>query len=207
MSKFQVVFKLMDNALFDLMEQLKNSEITTKTNQQILQLGPSTQKIINQSINLVLFALPILIVVFLFLSNWGIRSDINTKKDIHANLNLYKVKVAELNGQKNSLVSPRPIANSTALQGQLTQTYTRVGISPSKMTTTGFKQDSSLKSVVKTTAKLRFKNVTLGELTGLLNSLLSEYKMILTSINIKLIQEDSTLSGSLDISHFSNAAK
>ena len=141
------------------------------------------------------------------MNNMGMKSEIETKKEILQLINSYTQKKIEVDSQSRYVISPRYFSNKAELETQLKQAYNSSGLSANKVTISGFSQDSSLKPLLKTIAKLRFKNITLSNLSNFLTSLLRDFKIKIIGINIKLEKDDSTLSGSLDINHYSKIKK
>jgi hypothetical protein len=203
MNKFQTLFKMMDDAIFQQMESLKNSEVSVKYNQLIQQSSPEVQKIINQTLNISLFLIPILIVVAMSISNMSLRSEVNTKVKILELINTYSQKKVEVDSQSRLVVSPRIFGKKSDLESNLKQTYAQAGIDITKMTVLNFKQDTKLNPLLKTEAIIKFKSLTMNSLSSFLLALLKDYKMKITAIDIKLEDIDSTLSGDLSLVHYS----
>lgn len=207
MNKLQTAFKMMDDALFTQIEKAKDSDAALQFNQFLSKFNPEVQKIINVGLNLSLFFLPLLFLIFFILGNFSIQGEISTKKEILGLINTYTQKKIEVDTHSRSVISPRYFAKQSDLQNQLQQAYSSSGFDQTKVTLSGFNQDSSIKPLLKTEAKLRFKNITLSNLTGLLTSLLRDFKVKIVGINIKLEKDDSTLTGSLDINHYAKMKK
>jgi hypothetical protein len=207
MNKFQTLFKMMDESIFQQMERLKSSEVAVQYNQVIQQTTPEVQKLINHSINIVLLIIPISIVSMMGLGNIGLRSEVNTKIEILELINTYSQKQVEVDSQSSLVVSPRIFTKQSDLENNLKQTYSQADIDATKMAIQNFKQDSALKPLLKTEASLAFQSLTMNNLSSLLLALLKDYKMKIAAIDIKLEKIDSTLSGSLSIIHYSKIIK
>jgi hypothetical protein len=207
MNKVQTAFKLIDNAIFQLMDNIKASDFSQKLNQQMQQFSPEVQKIINQSINVLLFLIPMVIVLIMALSNLSSRSEANKKIEILELINSYSKKKSEAITQSRSVISPKVFSKQSDFETQLMQSYRLSGIDQSKMKVSGFIQDSSIKPLLKSEAKIRFNNLTMTNITGFILTLLKDYKTKITSINIELQKGDRTLSGSLDLIHYSKINK
>ena len=207
MNKVQTRFKLIDDAIFQQMDNLKNSDFSQNISQQMQQFTPEVQKVINQSINLSLFLIPIVIVIIMALSNLNSRSEANLKIEILELINTYSQKKAEVEVQGRFVISPRVFSKQSDFETQLKQTYSLSGIEQSKMKISGFKQDSSIQPLLKSQAKLRFSNLTMSNITSFILALLRDYKIKITSINIELQKDDHTLTGSLGLLHYSKINK
>ncbi|MBT7609820.1 MAG: hypothetical protein HN576_08690 [Bacteriovoracaceae bacterium] len=203
MNKFHTLFKMMDDAIFQLMDSLKNSSVSVQYNQLIQQFSPKVQKVINQSINLTLFIIPILFIIFMSLSNMSLRSKVNTKIEILELNNTYTQKKQEVNTQRELVVSPRKFKNKLDLENNFKKTYARSGIDITQMTILNFRQNTKLKPLLKTEASIKFTSLTMNSLSSFLLALLKNYKMKIAAIDINLEEIDSTLSGDLSLIHYS----
>ncbi len=201
------VFKAMDDFINKQMDIIKESPFSNKVSQSLQQFNPESQKIINQCTNLTVFAIPIFFLIYITFVNLSLKNEVTTKQKILGLIHSYSQKTIEMKDQSRLVLSPKSIATKEDLENLLKQDYNLKNISEDKITIKSFTQNSRLKPLLESKIDLHFKNLTMQKMTSLFTALLKNFKMKVTTINIKLEEKGKTLSGDLSVTHYSRNKK
>ena len=202
MKKREHVFKLIDEYLFKQVEIAKSSSATQKLNEQLSVLSQQQQKYLNQAINLLLLLVPFTIVIIIFFGNLSLKSDIDTKQKIFNIINNYANKKTNVDNLSRSILSPTRIKSGKDLQSSLSNSLRRSGADSSNIQVGFFDQLNPSASIVHSQAQVKFKNLTMTDLTALFTALQRDLKVSIEKLDINVFGEEKLLRGFVQISHY-----
>ena len=203
MKKREHVFKLIDEYLFKQVDLAKSSQFTQKLNEQLSVLSQSQQKYLNQALNLILLLVPFFIVIVIFFGNRSLRNEIEIKQEIFETINTYTNKRVNVDNLSKSVLSPRQIKSGPDLQSAIGMSLSRVGGDGSKVQVGFFDQINPSAAIVHSRAQVKFKNLTMSELTGLFSALKRDLKVSIEKMDINVFGDEKLLQGFVEISHYS----
>ncbi len=203
MKKREHVFKLIDEYLFKQVDLAKSSPVTQKINEQLSVLSQSQQKYLNQAINLLLFLVPFFVILVLFIGNSSLKTEIETKQEIFDIINSYTSKKANVDSLSRNVLSPRPVTTGQDLQAAIGSSMNSSGGDSSKVQVGFFDQLNPSSSIVHSRAQVKFKSLTMSDLTGLLTALQRDLKVSIEKMDISVFGEEKLLRGFIEISHYS----
>jgi len=203
LKKREHVFKLIDEYLFKQVDLAKSSPVTQKLNEQLSVLSQTQQKYLNQAINLMILFVPFLIVLIIFIGNSNLKSEIETRQEIFDIIQSYTNKKASVEVMGRSILSPRPVASAQDLQKNIASSLSRTGGDSSKVQVGFFDQLNPSSSIVHSRAQVKFKNLTMTELTGLFTVLQRDLRVAIEKMEVNVFGEEKLLRGFVEVSHYS----
>ncbi|MCY4524275.1 MAG: hypothetical protein OXB84_06015 [Halobacteriovoraceae bacterium] len=205
MNKIFKLYRNIDEFLFKQIDRFKNSNYFQKYIDEISKLEEHHQRKINQALIFLLLCSPILMVLFLFLGNYSIKSELATKRDIIDLVNDIQSNKAKLSSLGRNLISQYKIKSMQDLQNRLQVILENMQINLENMQVDNFKSFSPISGISQTQADLEFKNFSMNELVDFLTELMTENKAKISSIDIK--KHKNTLSGKIHIIQYEKTTK
>lgn len=203
MKKRENVFKLIDEYLFKQVDLAKSSPVTQKLNEQLSVLSQTQQKYLNQAINLLILFVPFLVVLIIFIGNSNLKSEIETRQEIFDIIQSYTSKKVNVEAMGRNILSPRPVSSAQDLQRNIASSLTRTGGDSSKVQVGFFDQLTPSSSIVHSRAQVKFKSLTMTELTGLFTVLQRDLKVAIEKMEVNVFGEEKLLRGFVEVSHYS----
>ena len=127
------VFKKLDEFLFLQMDSIRNNPQYKMILTKLESLPDDAQKAINYGVSLLLISIPIVALLFIFIGNLSLKSELSTKNEI-------KSIITTINNQKSSIkslgadiIAPFPLMNKSDLDRRLSTAVRTFGLSPSKL--------------------------------------------------------------------------
>lgn len=202
MKKREHVFKLIDEYLFKQVDLAKSSPATQKLNEQLSVLSQQQQKYLNQAINLLLLLVPFTIVLIVFIGNASLKSEIDTKQQIFNIINTYASKKANVDNLSRSILSPTAVKSGPDLQSAISNSLRRSGADGSKIQVGFFDQLNPSASIVHSRAQVKFKSLTMTDLTALFTTLQRDLKVSIEKLEVNVFGEEKLLRGFVEVSHY-----
>ncbi len=176
------LFKKIDEILFKQIDQLKGSRPYQTIVSKLGELPQSQQQIVGQLLAFSVIIVPIALVLFVFIGNFKLRDDIETRKTI---LNL----IHQYAGQKNQLIEiGKSISSSTEIASQsdasnmIRDILDRKKIDAKKIGVDNFLMGTSLKGIAMAEIDVSFRELSINEFTVFLQVLLQHLRKSLVLI-------------------------
>lgn len=204
MSTLATFFKNIDEFIFAKVDQLQSNPLFQELVAKYEQLDSKLQKVISFTSTILLIFLPLLIVLFLFISNFSLRSEVNAKKEIFQLINDINANKKTLESVEKNVVSPSKVGSRINLKERIINIMNKIGVAPEKVKIKNFAKPSGpTGQISKAEADLEFRDFSTNNLTQLMLQLLQFEKMKISTIEITKNQKKNSIFGTLHLVHFS----
>lgn len=199
------IFKKLDRELFERIDKFKQTPGYNNIQDFYNGLEEEQQKVFKAGIVLVLFLIPVLFIMFLYMQNNDLKADLETRMALISKAN-------EIIGQRQSLrdVSPRvlssnPIDGESMMTSRLSNLLSSQGIDLSKIQVSNYSGDMAGGTIMRSEADFKFTNLSTDELMNIFTVMIQREKFRIQSVEIKRNAETNMLQGQFHAIHFSNA--
>jgi hypothetical protein len=200
------LFKKMDQAIFDKIDQFKKSPNYSTVQDYYNSLDEDQQKIFKASSIAVTFILPLALIIFLWWQNQTIKEDLDLRVSI-------VTKANEILGQNRGLrdVGPRvlssnPIDSQSMMTSRISNMLSGVGLDISKIQVVQFNSASITNNVLRSEAQFNFNNFATAELMNLLNTMITRERFRISLLEVKRNANSNMLQGHFQGIHFSQTS-
>lgn len=199
MSAKKSPFQQIDEAIFRGIDQLKTQPAYLKFQEALSKLSEQQQKVVNLSLSYLLLALPLVLVVTIFVMNSSLRSTIEEKKAIQDEIQKFNERRAESDVKGRELIVPAPIAAQSELQGKISQLLGRVRIPTTSVNVRSFNEGRSAGDLREYSAELVFDKLSTKQFTDLIKQLEERERMRVSGLLIENRIDQSILKGRMTL--------
>lgn len=199
MSAKKSPFQQIDEAIFRGIDQLKTQPAYLKFQEALSKLSEQQQKVVNLSLSYLLLALPLVLVVTIFVMNSSLRSTIEEKKAIKDEIQKFNERRAESDVKGRELIVPAPIAAQSELQGKISQLLGRVRIPTTSVNVRSFNEGRSAGDLREYSAELVFDKLSTKQFTDLIKQLEERERMRVSGLLIENRIDQSILKGRMTL--------
>lgn len=193
--------KKFDQWLFRNIEFVKSHPQVAPLLAKVEQLPDVHQKIIHHSSALVIGLSPLLIFSLVYFQTVSKRSNLDSNEELLEVINDITQKNNELSQLTRSLAGPTAYEDQNSFQQKLRSTLTNKGIDSAAFSVQNFEAASSTDEILSFEATLNFKRLSTNQLTAVIEAMVIQDKIKVKSVDIIKNEENSTLSGNLQIQH------
>tara|TARA_R110002072_G_scaffold276051_1_gene437431 strand:- start:172354 stop:172974 length:621 start_codon:yes stop_codon:yes gene_type:complete len=200
------VFKKLDEFLFLQMDSIRNNPQYKMILTKLESLPDDAQKAINYGVSLLLISIPIVALLFIFIGNLSLKSELSTKNEI-------KSIITTINNQKSSIkslgadiIAPFPLMNKSDLDRRLSTAVRTFGLSPSKLQGVKLDVQRETGGIIQSLALVRVSDVSSTEFSSLLKALVINEKMKIKTFNLNKNPKKSSIYGDIELIHFGRKA-
>lgn len=191
------LLKAIDLAIFNQIDNFKDSKYYEQLMDFMSQLSEGQQKLFKYAFSIFIIIPPAIVVVVLAINLLFLESTLDTKKEIHNNI--YK-----FNNQKGRLLSlQRKVLNPKApkTKNELKNSLQSIGIDQKKLVIRNFKQKKfpNAPKIKQINADIIFKKIALGDFVGLIKKLIKVNKMRINGVEINRDSKTKLLSGKVSV--------
>lgn len=200
-------FQVIDKFLFKQVDQVKDSALYQQMIDQLFNpLNENQQKILNQILSVVAIAIPLFIVMVMFISNFSSRRELNVKREI---LSLMKsrhdLKIKLKNVGRDAIVSYL-LKNQKELELKIIKVLRQNGISKEDVKVENF-NTSNISDITKVQASIHFSNLSTLQFTKFTQDLVKIEKFKISRLDISKGGKKGLLKGELDVIQFGKVVK
>jgi len=146
-----------------------------------------------------LLALPLILVLTIFIMNSSLRSSIETKKSIQDEIQKFNERRAESDVKGRELIVPAPIAAQSELQGKISQLLGRVRIPTTSVNVRSFNEGRVAGDLREYSAELVFDKLSTKQFTDLIKQLEERERMRVSGLLIENRIDKSILKGRMTL--------
>jgi hypothetical protein len=201
----RALFEQIDETMFGQVEKVSSNPVMAKYQEFLAAQDESAQKIINQSLSLILTFFPIVIALLIMASNCSLKGEIDNTKSILMKIDTYLVRQTEADSIGRNLIAAGAINSIADIQNKIRTAVERDGLSFSKLTVTNFLSTKTTDTLMDNRADVSFTALTMAELTTLFTAILQKEKMKIIKVDIQKDVPTNLLKGTLGIVSFSKA--
>jgi len=193
------ISKIIDNKLFEAVDQLKSTPQYNQVTAQLESIPEEYGKYINQLITYTLSFFP-LIILFIMAIYFMIAQDkISDKRELLETLIETSSLSSEASQYERTLVGHLKIAELSDMKNTMNRLARQQGIDPNSISVETF-DTQRIGEMNKSIANIRISNLKTPELIGLLRALVVSEKFKTENIDLKRINE--SITGSISVLHF-----
>ncbi len=204
MSEKEIIFEKIDNALLGQYQQINKSSFYQKILDVFSSLTDSEQKAVNIILSLAAITVPMIIIVFLFISNYSLKNNISEQNETISEINNYFNKKQELSIINKSFVTQGNLESKSKLQSKLKSILRLNNINLSSLKIKNFDLSNNNSKISDIKSLLEFNKFTTVDLTNFLKRILSKENMRVNKLKITKDIKDNLLKGNIEISYFTN---
>ena len=189
--------KAIDQIIFNQIDLFKNTKYYEQFMDYMNQLNYEHQRLVTYLISAVFIFGPLLIVGIMGLNTYGLKSNLNTKKEIQASTYKFINQADRLQSLQQTILGPRAPGNQNELKASLIA----FNIDPNKLSVDNFKQESSNNSpqIKQISAEIIYKKLVLSDFVDLVKKLITINKVRISAIEINRDDSEKLLSGKINI--------
>lgn len=202
MSEKKIVFKKMDEFVFKYVDQFKESQAYQNFRTQLSSLNDVQFKVTNQAISLILILIPLLLLSILLFINYSSNRDLDTKRDILNEINLFTTNQRSLQNTGRAIISGKSIDNKSSFQNIINNSISTAGSDITSLSILDF-SSNPLESITKSNGVLKFNKLNTQVLANFLADLVDRNKFRVSNLLIKKKLKDNTVSGQIEVIHYS----
>jgi hypothetical protein len=196
------LFKKIDTGVFGAIDKFK-----TTPNYQPIQdfyngLDEDQQKWFKLSVVTSLFAIPLLLVGFLWMQNSTLRTDLELRLNSVEKINEILAQNRAVADASPMILSQNPIDSQSMMTSRLGQVLSG-GFDLSKIQVTNFNSTAISSNVYKAEADFRFNSLSTDQMVNMMTSLMQREKFRIESLKVQRNAETNLLDGEFHAVHFS----
>jgi hypothetical protein len=199
-TRVQKLFRKFDENIFDLTNQVKNSNPYGKITDQLSNFDDQHRQVIIRVINMMIFITPLFIVTLFYLISLSPMKEANQK--LEELLSLAEGITSTNQNMATSInqhISPRFYENEQSLIASLNGIIASIQIETKNLSATEFQITDITSNLKQATFTLNFQDLTLKELTELIKELLNKEKLKLDTYSVQRNDETRNLAGKLGL--------
>lgn len=201
--KFQGIFKPLDELMFKLIDEINAIAPVRKLLDDLQSLPEDQQKIINQLATFIALVLPIVLVLFLFLGNQKLKSQIHLKEQVLLVSQENHAKNSEISFYGQGLMGPTEVRSQSAFQSVVNDILRSRSLNQNNVNITHFDQFETGSDLVQTVAGLGFSEFTTADFTNFVMDFIQRHRIRVQAVEIEKNPNTGFLQGSVEIIHFS----
>lgn len=203
----KIITKHIDDYIFKQLDHFKESEAKTKINDLLNSLTEQQHKIFSQVGSFLLIFTPLVILVAVIISNSMLKSDIEMKKEILAEIDYFNSKKSEVESVGRQIISPHSIKNTGDLDKRLQRIASQRGIPSSSIKVINFESLEKSGAIEKSEATINVSELTSKNLTDLLQRMLDSEKLKIYEMSLKRNGKKNLIEGSIKFTHYAKVSK
>ena len=192
-------FQQLDEALFKLVDQLKNQAFYGQFQSVVGKLTDQQQKIANLTMSYLLLFIPVLLLMVVWLMNSSLRSNIENKNEILSQIELFNSKRIESDNKGREIVLQAPISAQSELQTRIANVLGRIRIPTSIVTVTSFQEGKAAGSLKSHDAAISFDKLSTEQFTELVKNLEERERIKVSGMRIENRIDQSILKGKINL--------
>lgn len=191
----KAIFQQIDEALFKVIDQVKTYPAYHQFQDAISKLGEQEQKIINLTISYIIVAIPLVLVMIVFLMNNSLRSNIESKRAIQEEIQRFSDRRAISDSKGREIVLATPIAAQSELQSKIIQVLARINVSSTSVSIRSMAEGQSAGNLKEFNAELVFDKLSTKQFNDLVKELEDRERIRINGFLIENRIDDSVLKG------------
>ncbi len=195
------LFYSLDKNIFNKINTFKSSHIYGHYHEFIETLSDIQQKYVNMAVSYFFILIPILIAFYLFLGNTNKRFELNKKKEILEEINIFNSTNTKITVLKRDLVNTLSIKDKSSLENAISNIAGQIPINTGNISVLSFNVVKTIDDLSQLKGQVSFKNFSTKQLSSFLSSLIQK-KINIETIDIKKSQENNSLQGIINLIYF-----
>lgn len=191
----KAIFQKIDEALFKIIDQIKTQPAYHQFQDAISKLGEQEQKIINLTISYIIVAIPLVLVMVVFLMNNSLRSNIESKRAIQEEIQRFSDRRAISDSKGREIILATPIAAQSELQSKIIQVLARINVSSTSVSIRSMAEGQSAGNLKEFNAELVFDKLSTKQFNDLVKELEERERIRINGFLIENRIDDSVLKG------------
>lgn len=200
MSKIKF-FQIIDQAIFNQIDQMKNDPNIAKITDSLNAMDDKSQRLASGAISATVILLPVILVSVYFYLNQSLRSSIQIKEDIIAQVAEIDKHNRQLTQISQSSIGAQAFEDRAQLEQRLRILLSQNQIDASKVNVIDFNQINSTEMTISSESKIEISRFANQDLSKFLRGLLEREKFKIQDINLNKDTESNLLNGSLTLLH------
>lgn len=198
------LFKKVDQAVFESIDKFKQSPNYSSLQDFYNGMEEEQQKVFKAFLVIALFALPALLLAFLFFQNGALKNDLELRNSIANNANKILGKNRGLQEAGSNILSMSPIDSSSMMTSRLSTLLSSMGVDLSKIQVKDFTSTLISEGVMKSEADFSFSKVSTDELMNIFTAMIQREKFRIQQVSITRNDDTNLLEGQFHAVHFSS---
>ncbi|MBT3584991.1 MAG: hypothetical protein HN509_08795 [Halobacteriovoraceae bacterium] len=208
MEKIKNLLRALDEFIFKQIDSFRSGPIQQQINDALSPLNPTQHKIINQVLSIGAILAPLSLVLILFFSNWGLRGEIDSKKEMLNLINSYNSQKGNLGNLGKNVIATTTFRSKSDLEARLGRILGPLKIPTNAIKVKSFASSKPKGGVSKTNINITFSRLSTRNLTDMLVNFLDQQKFRVSSIEIsKRRAKDLFVKGSISLIQFGRLKK
>lgn len=199
------VFKKIDRAIFERLDRFKQTPSYNNLQDFYNGLEEEQQKVFKAATILAIFALPSLMISFLWWQNSSIKQDLTTRISLVSKANEIIGQKVGLREVSPAILSDNPIDGESMMTSRLSNLLSSMNIDLSKIQVKDYEGNMISAAIMRSEAQFSFANLTTDELMNVFSGMIQREKFRISSVEIIRNPENNLLQGQFHGIHFSNA--
>lgn len=192
-------FQQIDEALFKVVDQLKNQAFYSQFQAVIGKLSDQQQKAVNLTMSYLLLFIPVLLLLAVWVMNSSLRSNIAYKNEILNEIDLFNNKRVESDNKGREIVLQSPILAQSELQTRIANVLGRIRVPTSAVTVTSFQEGKVAGSLKSYDAVINFDKLSTDQFTELVQNLEERERIKVSGMRIENRIDQSILKGKINL--------
>jgi hypothetical protein len=201
------IIREIDDLIFKQLDNFRESQAKQKIDETLNTLSEQQLKIVSQAGSYLIIALPLLLVLGLFISNSMLRSKISLKEEILSEIKYYNSKKSEVESVGRRIISPHKVLNRNDMTGRIRRLAQRKDIGSKSLVVANFEALEQSGNISKSEASINVRELTSKNLSDLILGLLQSEKVKIHEIKLKRDKKKKLISGNLKITHYGKVTK
>jgi len=191
------LFQKIDQFVFIQLDNLKSTTTFIKAAEPLALIDDEQRNILNQTATIFLIFVPVIIISYLFLSNWSLKREIAHKQQVISLAHETLDKQRQISDVSRTFISRSSISSKTGLEQSIKSSATSAGINLGNINLVGYEKSNFGKDFFKVDATMTFAKTSTQQLTQLLGSLTMMLKAKISSLKVNKDANKSFINGSI----------
>jgi hypothetical protein len=203
MLKIFSFLKILDEKIFALVADLKNSSAYIELNQKLVSLDDPIQKSIQFSSFALVLLFPIIILIIMTTTIYNTNERISQKNEILQLADLQLALSKQLQSFSNTVISESTLNSEEDLKANFSSNP-MLSSAASKISYKDFNQTPLIGNYKDSQVTLSFNELSTPDLVSILNAILSQYKARITKASLNRSAQKKLLQGEISLNIISN---
>ena len=194
-------FRRIDEKIFDAIDRFKSSSTYEKYEGLLGRFSDDGQRHINMLVSYAVVLAPLLLAGIFFLGNKGKRAELEEKRRVLEEIELFNKKNLTIGGFQNTLAVSFTANNQDSLQSRINNVAGRALINTEDVTLSSYTEKEVSNNLKESSGKLNFKNLSTKQLGSLISTLIAD-RFRVVEIEAKKDNDGLSIGGTLEIVYF-----
>ncbi len=196
------LFKRIDSLIFRQLDEFRRKPEYAKVVEFYGGLEDEAQKALKWVILVSTFALPALVLLFVYAQNWQIASEVEARTALVERMQQIITQNSEVGGLSQQIAAPMALGSESDLTGRLSGVLSTSGIDLSKLQVSNFTTEPISPLLTRSEADFKFDGLSTDQLMALFTGLIQRERFRISAVRITRNDGTNLLDGTFRAVHF-----